>query len=276
MPSTKTGKQNPAAIPYQNTLGLIRVCLLVSGITTGLLELAMIDDSDETFINGVKVGQTINRYNEKRRYNVPAGVLKEGKNLIAVKVDDTGGGGGIYGDKADLKLTTNSHNVISLAGKWQFNIEKVSSNTTSIGPNAYPTLLFNAMIYPILNYAIEGAIWYQGESNAGRAYQYRKAFPLMIQDWRNHWKQGDFPFYFVQLASFNANHGTSEHGSSWAELREAQSMTLSLPNTGMAVTTDIGEAEDIHPRNKQDVGKRLAAIALNKVYGRKNVFTGPV
>jgi len=241
-----------------------------------VLELAMIDDSDETFINGIKVGETINRYNEKRKYNVPAGVLKEGRNLIAVKVEDTGGGGGIYGEKSDLKLTTSSHNVIPLEGKWQFNIEKLSSNTTSIGPNAYPTLLFNAMINPILNFAIEGAIWYQGESNAGRAYQYRKAFPLMIQDWRSHWKQGDFPFYFVQLASFNADHGTSEHGSSWAELREAQSMTLSLPNAGMAVTTDIGEANDIHPRNKQDVGKRLAAIALNKVYGRNNVFTGPV
>ena len=241
-----------------------------------VVELAMIDDSDETFINGIKVGQTINRYNEKRKYNVPAGVLVEGRNLIAIKVEDTGGGGGIYGEKSDLKLTTNSHNVIPLDGKWQFNIETLTSSTTSIGPNAYPTLLFNAMINPILNFAIEGAIWYQGESNAGRAYQYRKAFPLMIQDWRNHWKQGDFPFYFVQLASFNANHGTSEHGSSWAELREAQSMTLSLPNTGMAVTTDIGEANDIHPRNKQDVGKRLAAIALNKAYGRSNVFTGPV
>ena len=253
-----------------------RKTISISGGDAGkeaVLELAMIDDSDETFINGIKVGQTINRYNEKRKYNVPAGVLVEGRNLIAVKVEDTGGGGGIYGEKSDLKLTTNSHDIIPLDGKWQFNIETLSSGTTSIGPNAYPTLLFNAMVNPILNFAIEGAIWYQGESNAGRAYQYRKAFPLMIQDWRNHWKQGDFPFYFVQLASFNANYGTSEHGSSWAELREAQSMTLALPNTGMAVTTDIGEANDIHPRNKQDVGKRLAAVALNKAYGRNNVFT---
>jgi sialate O-acetylesterase len=256
-----------------------RKTISISGSDAGkeaVLELAMIDDSDETFINGIKVGQTINRYNEKRKYNVPAGVLLEGRNLIAVKVEDTGGGGGIYGEKSDLKLTTNSHDIIPLDGKWQFNIETLSSGTTSIGPNAYPTLLFNAMVNPILNFAIEGAIWYQGESNAGRAYQYRKAFPLMIQDWRIHWKQGDFPFYFVQLASFNANFGTSEHGSSWAELREAQSMTLSLPNTGMAVTTDIGEANDIHPRNKQDVGKRLAAVALNKTYGRNNVFSGPV
>jgi sialate O-acetylesterase len=239
-----------------------------------ILELAMIDDSDETFINGKNVGKT-NGYNQGRRYNVAAGVLKEGKNLIAIKVEDTGGGGGIYGEPGNLKLTTNSNSVIPLDGEWKFNIEELSSNTTSIGPNAYPTLLFNAMVNPLLNYSIAGALWYQGESNAGRAFQYRKAFPLMIQDWRKQWKQGDFPFYFVQLASFNANHGTSENGSSWAELREAQTMTLSLPNTGMAVTTDIGTADDIHPRNKQDVGKRLAAIALNKTYGSGKIASGP-
>jgi len=241
-----------------------------------VLELAMIDDSDETFINGTNVGTTKNKYNEKRKYNVPAGVLKAGKNLIAVRVEDTGGGGGIYGEKQDLKLSTYSQGVISLAGDWKFNVESISANKPSVGPNSYPTLLFNAMINPILNFGITGALWYQGESNAGRAFQYRKAFPLMIQDWRKHWNQGDFPFYFVQLASFNADNGTSEHGSAWAELREAQTLSLSLPNTGMAVTTDIGEANDIHPRNKQDVGLRLAAIALNKVYSQNNVFTGPI
>jgi sialate O-acetylesterase len=98
----------------------------------------------------------------------------------------------------------------------------------------------------------------------------------MISDWRKHWAQGDFPFYFVQLASYNANKGNSEKGSTWAELREAQTLTLSLPNTGMAVTTDIGDANDIHPRNKQDVGKRLAALALSKTYGKNTVCSGPV
>jgi sialate O-acetylesterase len=131
------------------------------------------------------------------------------------------------------------------------------------------------MLNPLLPARIAGVIWYQGESNAGRAYQYRTAFPLMINDWRARWKEGDFPFYFVQLASFNASHGTSEKGSTWAELREAQAMTLSLPHTGMAVTTDIGEADDIHPRNKQDVGKRLAALALKNEYGKDVVCAGP-
>ena len=121
------------------------------------------------------------------------------------------------------------------------------------------------MIHPIIPYAVKGVIWYQGEANAGRAYQYRKTFPLLIESWRNEWKD-NFPFLFVQLSSFGSQQNSNE-GSDWAELREAQTMTLSLPNTGMAVTTDIGNANDIHPRNKQDVGKRLAATALNKVYG---------
>ena len=238
------------------------------------IDLSMIDDSDETFVNGTKIGAT-KKYNEMRKYKIPAGILKEGKNTIAVRVDDTGGGGGIYGEAKDLKLTIDK-NVISLAGDWSYNIEKLISGGSSVGPNSYPTLLFNAMLNPLFNYSIEGALWYQGESNAGRAYQYRTAFPLMIQDWRNHWKQGDFPFYFVQLSSFNYDNGNSQKGSAWAELREAQTMTLSLPNTGMAVTTDIGNAKDIHPRNKQDVGKRLALVALHHTYRKKVEYSGPV
>ena len=116
------------------------------------------------------------------------------------------------------------------------------------------------MIHPILNYTIKGAIWYQGESNAGQAYKYRTLFPLMIQNWREDWKQGDFPFLFVQLAPFQAVN-TSPGDSTWAELREAQSMTLKLPNTGQAIITDLGDEKDIHPTPKQPVGERLALIA---------------
>jgi sialate O-acetylesterase len=237
------------------------------------LQLAMIDDIDETFVNGVKVGET-KQYNEKRNYTIPAGTLKEGTNVIAVRVNDTGGGGGIYGDKNEMKITI-ANATQPLSGEWAYRVESISKNLVSVGPNSYPTLLYNAMIKPLIPIAIKGAIWYQGESNAGRAYQYRKAFPLMISDWRKQWGQGEFPFYFVQLASFNAGNGNSAKGSNWAELREAQTMTLSLPNTGMAVTTDIGDANDIHPRNKQDVGKRLAAVALNKTYGKNIVSSGP-
>jgi len=155
--------------------------------------------------------------------------------------------------------------------------EQVPADTVrkNTDPNRYPTLLFNAMINPLIPYTIKGAIWYQGESNAGRAYEYRKSFPMMIKDWRKRWGQGDFPFYFVQLASFKAAGGTSATGSTWAELREAQHMTLSLPRTGEAVIVDIGNTDDIHPRNKQDVGKRLAAVAMHDSYGREVVYSGP-
>lgn len=135
--------------------------------------------------------------------------------------------------------------------------------------------LFNGMIHPILPYAISGVIWYQGESNAGRAYQYRTAFPLMIADWRKHWNQGDFPFYFCQLANYMAK--KPEPGdSAWAELREAQAMTLARANTGQAVLIDIGESGDIHPRNKKDAGERLALIALAKDYNKSIPYSGPV
>jgi sialate O-acetylesterase len=206
-------------------------------------------------------------------YTIPPALLKEGTNVVAVKVVDTGSGGGIYGEPDNIRLVTQFQQIIPLAGDWNFRIENFGNATLS--PNSYPTLLFNAMLNPVLHLSIRGVLWYQGESNAGRAYQYRKEFPLMITDWRSGFKQGDIPFYFVQLASFNSNDGNSETGSYWAELREAQTMTLSLPNTGMAVTTDIGEAHDIHPRNKQDVGKRLAAIALNRIYNTKMVDGGP-
>ena len=238
------------------------------------LQLAMVDDNDITFVNGTKVGSTSGR-TEKREYIIPASLLKQGKNVIAVRVEDTGGGGGIYGDSTDLKLTVEKQ-VISLGGNWHFRVEKITGGSPAVGPNSYPTLLFNAMVNPLIPYAVEGAIWYQGESNAGRADQYSKAFPLMINDWRSRWGEGDFPFYFVQLASFNSANGDSKKGSSWAELREAQTKTLSLPNTGMAVTTDIGNPTDIHPKNKQDVGKRLAAIAFHEVYGENNVYSGPM
>ncbi len=135
--------------------------------------------------------------------------------------------------------------------------------------------LYNGMIHPLIPYGIRGAIWYQGESNAGRAYQYRTLFPAMITDWREHWGRGDFPFFFVQLANFRAV-DTWPVESDWAELREAQSMTLELPNTGQAVIIDIGEADNIHPTNKQDVGARLAQSAFKVAYGMETADSGPV
>ncbi|MBL7744512.1 MAG: hypothetical protein JNN00_13665 [Chitinophagaceae bacterium] len=131
------------------------------------------------------------------------------------------------------------------------------------------------MIHPLIPFAFQGVLWYQGESNAGRAYQYRKAFPLLINDWRQKWHNPIMPFYFVQLATFNTT-GNSNDGCGWAELREAQTLTLQLPNTGMCVTTDIGDPGDIHPINKQEVGKRLGALALKNVYKKDMVSNGPM
>ena len=239
-----------------------------------LLELAMINDSDDTYVNGIKVGGMSLQYKEKRKYIIPEGILKKGENLIAVRVTDIGGNGGIYGDSSEVKISVPSGSV-SLAGEWSFQVESILKSS-GVSPNAYPSLLFNTMIYPLLQCKIKGVIWYQGESNVERAYQYRKTFPLLINDWREHWNQGAFPFYFVQLASYGANDGNSATGSTWAELREAQMMTLSTPNTGIAVTTDIGDTHDIHPRNKKDVGKRLAAIALHDSNNNIIISGGPI
>ena len=135
-----------------------------------------------------------------------------------------------------------------------------------------PSCLYNGMIAPVIPYGIKGAIWYQGESNAGNAKQYQTLFPEMIKNWRKDWGQGDFPFGFVQLANYKSNKNEDLEKpveSSWAELREAQTMTLSLAHTGMAVIVDIGHPTDIHPKNKQDVGKRLALWAESQVYGKE-------
>lgn len=139
-----------------------------------------------------------------------------------------------------------------------------------------PTCLYNGMIAPVVPYGLRGVIWYQGEANAGRAAEYARLFPAMIRDWRSQWGQGDFPFLFVQLANYMAAQtGPSEGG--WAPVREAQRLTLSLPNTGMAVAIDIGEAGDIHPRNKRDVGLRLARWALHDTYDMTDVVrSGPL
>lgn len=236
---------------------------------TGTLELSKIDDEDITYLNGIEVGRN-NIWDAKRKYAVPTGILKEGNNVISIRIVDGGGGGGIYGETADLKFTL-GNTTIPLNGKWKYQVEEVKSD---ISPNSYPSLLFNAMVNPLIPYAFQGVLWYQGETNAWRAQQYRKAFPLLINDWRNKWQE-DFPFYFVQLSSFNETNGNSNNGSMWAELREAQTQTLLLPNTGMCVTTDIGDPIDIHPKNKQEVGKRLSAIALNNIYKKSRVYGGP-
>lgn len=237
------------------------------------IHLGAIDDNEIIWINGIKIGST-KSYNEKRIYSLPANTLKAGKNVIAIRVEDTGGGGGLYGDAADKYLQAGDKQ-ISLSDKWKFKITEAQVGSMEIGPNDYPTLLFNGMLNPIIPYGIKGAIWYQGESNADRAKQYQRVFPEMINDWRTHWNQKELSFYFVSLANFmEPTKQPSE--SAWAELREAQTMTLALPKTGMALAIDLGLADNIHPTNKQDVGKRLALSALKTTYGEDIVYSGPM
>ncbi len=242
------------------------------------LTLGKIDDADSTFINGVRVGYG-NGYDQLRRYPIPAGVLRPGRNVIAVRVVDTGGGGGITGEPKDLLLApANGTSGLSLAGSWQYQpgfdpqVLPVPPVPGS-GQNA-PTTLYNGMIAPLQPFALKGVIWYQGESNADRAEQYRTLFPALIADWRQKW-QAELPFLFVQLASFMPAQPTPTE-SAWAELREAQALTLQVPGTGMATAIDIGEAADIHPHNKQEVGRRLALAARRVAYGDKKVVAnGP-
>jgi sialate O-acetylesterase len=240
-----------------------------------VISLGKVRDENQVFFNGQKIGEHKKDFTQERTYVVPAHLVRSGNNIISVRVDNFIGNGGFSGDPEWLFIAGNDYHQ-SLAGDWHYNVEKVHTDQSFTSPNATSTLLFNAMIAPLVPYAIQGAIWYQGESNASRAYQYRKSFPLMISDWRKHWKE-DFPFLFVQLAGFKASNGTSEKGSTWAELREAQTLTLSaLPKTGMAVIAEIGETDDIHPLNKQDVGLRLAKNALHTAYGKSLVYSGPL
>ncbi|MBF9252861.1 9-O-acetylesterase [Pontibacter sp. 172403-2] len=242
------------------------------------LTLGPVDDNDITWFNGVEIGRT-EGWDKPRTYTVPANLVKAGENIVTVRVVDAAGGGGIYGAPEQLKLSAPGNKTIALAGDWKYKVAMPASEMPAMpqapeGPNR-PTVLYNAMIHPLIPYAIRGAIWYQGESNADRAYQYQQLFPLMIADWRKNWGQGDFPFYFVQLANF-MDVAAEPGESDWAELREAQLKTLTSPNTGMAVAIDIGEAADIHPKNKQEVGRRLALIARAKVYGEQISFSGPI
>ena len=254
-----------------------KTILLPKGMSAsdGILSLGPIDDNDKTWVNGHLVGG-INAYNKNRVYNIPAKYLKEGNNIITIRVEDTGGGGGIYGDPSLMFFESNT-TTIFLNGSWKYKVGMIRMNSNTAADNQQPTLLYNKMIYPILRFPIKGVLWYQGESNAGNAADaknYTAHFKTLIQSWRSLWELGDFPFLYVQLANFMAAKNTPSP-SNWALLREAQSKALDLPKTGQAIIIDIGEANDIHPRNKQDVGKRLALAAQKLTYNKDVVFSGP-
>jgi sialate O-acetylesterase len=236
------------------------------------LHLAKVDDCDEVWVNGQRVGGQCG-YSQLRQYALPAGLLRAGANWIAVRVTDTGGGGGIYGDGATLRLDT-AAGAVSLTGAWRARVEQVKV-AEQPSANDAPTLAHNGLIAPMQGLSVRGVLWYQGETNAGRAAAYADGFKRLIQDWRGQFGDPDMPFLFVQLASFLPLADNRPGAGSWAELRASQAAALALPHTGMATAIDVGNADDIHPRNKRTVGQRLAGLALHELGLRAAPASGP-
>jgi sialate O-acetylesterase len=254
------------------------------------LYLSRIADADVSYINGVQVGSSGSIYNN-RRYEVPANLLKPGKNLIVIKVTSNIGKGGFLADK-DYTLNAGDQS-IDLRGDWAYKVGRAIIRDIPIGgppvagppanngipfiqAQSSPTGIYNTLVAPAINYAIKGFLWYQGETNAGRAKEYAQLLPALITDWRNKWQQGNLPFIYVQLPNYmEVNYSPSESG--WAELRESDRKTLSVPNTGMAVAIDAGNWNELHPLDKKDVGDRLALWAEHLAYGEKEmVYSGPL
>jgi len=231
------------------------------GIT---ISLGRVDDCDITYINGKKVGSTMG-VSTHREYQVKPEMLKSGKNTIAIRVQDYWERGGFLDPANEFKISSGNWEQ-SLAGDWKMTIGKLSFMWIRT-PNVHPNLLYNGMLNPIRQYSFKGAIWYQGENNVLFASQYRQVLPELIKDWRTNFSNGDFPFYLVQLPNMNSINSNSQHGGSdWAELRESQTSSLKLPNTGMAVTIDLGDSTNVHPKDKTELALRLALLALKNTY----------
>jgi len=240
----------------------------------GKLFMGRIVDQDSVYLNGELIGTTSYQY-PPRRYELNSNILKEGKNTIAIRVINNAGKGGFIFDKPYFLSVEND--TIDLKGLWKYKLGAVMEPLQ--GPTFIrwkPEGLFNAMIAPLTNLKIKGVIWYQGESNTANPKEYAKTMTALIEDWRAKWDQTNFPFIFVQLANFMETHPEPRE-SNWAALRQAQLETLSVSNTGMAVAIDLGEWNDIHPLNKEDLGNRLALLARKMVYGEtKLLASGPI
>lgn len=243
------------------------------------LGLGTVDDRGTIFWNGEAIGAT-NVHNVPLIHTVPGRLVKAGRNLIAVRVYDGGGGGGMAGAASDMKLTAPGEPPLSLAGSWRClaaaPLDQFSKPPKQFrGYHTTVTGLYNGMIAPLTPAAIKGAIWYQGENNNGRGAQYQILLPTLIADWRKRFSADEFPFYIVQLANFEA-HDQLPRMSGWTEIQAAQlAVSQQVPKTGLAVINDVGAAADIHPINKQDVGVRLALHALAKDYGKPVEYSGP-
>ncbi len=240
-----------------------------------VLKMGRIVDADEVYVNGEKVGNITYQY-PPRNYTVPANLLKPGKNLIVVRVTNHGGKGGFVPDKPYYLEASGER--IDLKGCWQYKVGEVFEKPkfpASISFQNQPTALFNAMVAPYVGYALKGVCWYQGESNTHNASQYGKLLSAFVNDWRAQWQLADLPFIVVQLPKYLSVNYLPEE-SNWATLRQAQLDVLNLENTGIVVTLDLGEWNDVHPVQKRPVGERVALVARHLAYGDSLTCTGPI
>jgi sialate O-acetylesterase len=240
------------------------------------LSLGVFDDRAKVWINGNLIDSANDRSGKQRRYIVQAKYLNTGKNTITLQVGNLDAGGGLVGDKDALKITSNFYQQ-SLSGLWKYRIGKFEYAPQS-QPQTTPTGLYNGMIAPLTQYTIGGALWYQGEGNASdiaNAYKYRDLLNTLVTNWRDRFHSGVFPFVVVQLPNFQKP-AVTPVPSNWAVMRESQSLVLTLPNTALICTIDLGDADNIHPTNKQEVGKRTALAVRKLVFKEKGLDTGPV
>ena len=250
---------------------------LPAGKTT--LHLGVIEKMDTAYLNGQWVGAS-SWVENPRSYQIKEGILKPGKNTLALRVFKLKANGGFQSKAEDLNLVLGDQSKVLLAGEWKgsLSLDARPPHSLPLTYENYPTMpaiLFQGMIQPLAPFSIRGAIWYQGEANTERAHQYQTLLPAMIRDWRDVFQQGDFPFHIVSLPKFMA-HREQPGDDSWAELREAQAFTArTVTNTALAVTIDTGEANNIHPQDKQVVGERLALCALANEYNQKVNYSGP-
>ena len=245
-----------------------------------MLHLGIIERMDTAYVNGQEVGGS-SWVENPRAYFIRDGVLKPGRNTIALRILKIRPDGGLMSKPGDLKLVLNENSSIPLAGQWKGKLSVDARPPVQL-PIAYenwpvmPTVLYEGMLKPIAPLSIAGALWYQGEQNSPRGYQYRKLLPAMIVDWRKLFAQGDFPFYIVSLPAFKERNTTPVDGDEWTETRESQALTAaSVPNSCLAVTIDTGDPDNIHAKVKQPVGERLALCALGNYYGERLVYAGP-
>jgi sialate O-acetylesterase len=247
---------------------------------TARILLGIVERMDTTCVNGRQVGASAWVENP-RAYGIPGGTLKPGTNVITVRVFKTKPDGGFKSKPEELKLVLGDQTEIPLAGDWKgkLSVDARSPHPLPAGFENWPVMpavLYNGMIDPVAPLAITGAIWYQGEANTSRAAQYRKLLPAMIADWRKSFGQGDFPFYVVSLPAFMAHKSTPVVEDDWAELRGAQDFVANtVTNSGLAVAIDVGDANNIHPKDKKEVGERLALVALARHYGKNIAYSGP-